>query len=70
MLMRSGSSYEDALPNNRIERDGDSLVFNAKLGEDRSALSSELSFAAYRFSLVGYDGDQTMGFDWGLPPSG
>ncbi len=70
MLMRTASSYEDALPHNRIARDGDYLVFNARLGDDRSALSCEFSFAAYRFSLAGYDGSQTIGFDWGLPPSG
>jgi len=69
-LMRMGSSYEEILPHNRIARDGDYLVFNARPGNDRAALSSELSFAAYRFSLAGYDGSQTIGFDWGLPPSG
>ena len=70
MLTRPASSYEDALPHNKIARDGDYLVFNAGPGDDKSALSSELSFAAYRFSLAGYDGSQTIGFDWGLPPSG
>jgi hypothetical protein len=70
MLMRTASSYEDVLPHNRIARDGDYLVFNAGIGDDKSALSCEFSFAAYRFSLTGYDGSQTIGFDWGLPPSG
>lgn len=69
-LMRTASSYEDALPHNRIARDGDYLVFNAGPDDDKSALSCEFSFAAYRFSLAGFDGSQTMGFDWGLPPSG
>jgi len=69
-LMRTASSYEDALPHNRIARDGDYLVFNAGPDDDKSALSCEFSFAAYRFSLTGFDGSQTMGFDWGLPPSG
>jgi len=69
-LIRSGSSYEEALPHSRISRDGDYLVFNAEPGDDRSALSCEFSFAAYRFSVADYDGSQTMGFDWGLPPSG
>lgn len=70
MLARAASSYEDALPHNRIARDGDYLVFNAGFGEGKSAFSCELSFAVYRFSLAGYGGSQTMGFDWGLPPSG
>ncbi len=70
MVLRAASSYEDALPSNRIARDGDSLVFNAGPGGGKSAFSCEYSFAAYRFSLADYDGSQTMGFDWGLPPSG